>query len=195
MFKLKVSERISLGLLQPHHAEEVYSLVDANREHLNEWLGWVHNIKSEDDYRETIIPMWLKQFADNDGFNAGIVYEGKVVGMISLHFINWKTKHTSIGYYLSKQYEGKGIISMCVRALLDYAFHDLELNKVEIQCAEANTRSRKIPEHLGFKQEGIHRDAEFINGHYNDIVTYSLLRKEWQENQNKKDERRLQRTK
>jgi ribosomal-protein-serine acetyltransferase len=182
VFKLKVSEQISLGLLQPHNADEVYSLVDANRDHLEEWLGWVNNIKSKNDYSETIIPIWLKQFADNNGFNAGIFYEGKLVGMVSLHFINWKTRHTSIGYYLSKQDEGKGIISMCVKSLLDYAFRDLELNKVEIQCAEANTKSRNIPERLGFKQEGINRDAEFINGHYNNIVTYSLLRTEWQEN-------------
>lgn len=182
MFKFKVNEQISLGLLQPHHAEEVFSLVDANREHLKKWLGWVNNIKSINDYKETIIPIWLKQFADNDGFNAGIFYEDRLVGMISLHFINWKTKHTSIGYYLSEQETGKGIISTCVKSLLDYAFNDLELNKVEIQCAEANRGSRNIPERLGFKQEGINRDAELINGHYNDIVTYSLLRNEWQKN-------------
>ncbi len=180
MFTLKVNEHISLGLLQPHNAEEVYSLVDANREHLKEWLGWVNNITSINDYSETIIPIWLKQFADNNGFNTGIFYDGKLVGMISLHFINWKTKHTSIGYYLSKKEEGKGIISECVKSLLVYAFRDLELNKVEIQCAEDNIKSRKIPERLGFRQEGINRDAEFINGHYNNIVTYSMLRSEWQ---------------
>lgn len=180
MFTLKVNEHISLGLLQPHNAEEVYSLVDANREHLKEWLGWVNNITSINDYSETIIPIWLKQFADNNGFNTGIFYNGRLVGMISLHFINWKTKHTSIGYYLSKKEEGKGIISECVKSLLIYAFRDLALNKVEIQCAEGNIKSRKIPERLGFRQEGINRDAEFINGHYNNIVTYSMLRSEWQ---------------
>ncbi|MGM9923762.1 MAG: GNAT family N-acetyltransferase [Bacillus sp. (in: firmicutes)] len=155
MFTLKVNEQISIGLLQPHNAEEVYSLIDANREHLKEWLGWVNNIRSKNDYSETIIPIWLKQFADNNDFNTGIFYEGRLVGMISLHFINWKTKHTSIRYYLSKKDEGKGIISEYVKSPLVYAFRDLELNKVEIQCAEGNIKSRKIPERLGFRQEGI----------------------------------------
>jgi ribosomal-protein-serine acetyltransferase len=179
MFRFKVNEQIDLRLLQPLHAEEIYKLVDGNRAHLKEWLGWVNNIKSADDYRETIIPIWLKQFADNNGFNAGIYLRGKLIGMISLHYINWKTKHTSIGYYLGKESEGKGIIISCVKSLMDYAFEDLKLNKVEIQCAEGNVKSRNIPERIGFKQEGISRDAEFINDHYNDIVTYSMLRSEW----------------
>ncbi|XXM70792.1 GNAT family N-acetyltransferase [Lysinibacillus sphaericus] len=181
MFTFNVNEQIDLGLLQPHHAEEVYELVDGNREHLKEWLGWVNNIKSAEDYRGTIIPIWLKQFADNNGFNAGIYFQGKLIGMISFHFINWKTKHTSIGYYLGKEAEGKGIITTCVKTLLRYAFEDLKLNKVEIQCAEENTKSRKIPERLGFKLEGVSRDAEFINDHYHDVVTYSMLRREWEE--------------
>ena len=180
MFNFKVNEEINLGLLQPHHAEEVYELVDSNRTHLKEWLGWVDNIKSADDYRQTIIPIWLKQFADHNGFNAGIFLNGKLVGMISFHFINWKTKYTSIGYYLAKETEGKGVITSCIKALINFAFKELVLNKVEIQCAESNIKSRKIPERLGFKQEGISRDAERINDHYNDVVTYSLLRNEWE---------------
>ncbi|WP_411675028.1 GNAT family N-acetyltransferase [Cytobacillus kochii] len=52
-----------------------------------------------------------------------------------------------------------------------------------MQCAEANIKSRNIPKRLGFKQEGINREAEFINGCYNNIVTYSLLRIEWKGNQ------------
>jgi ribosomal-protein-serine acetyltransferase len=57
MFRFKVNEQIDLRLLQPLHAEEIYKLVDGNRAHLKEWLGWVNNIKSADDYRETIIPI------------------------------------------------------------------------------------------------------------------------------------------
>ncbi|MFD1019612.1 GNAT family N-acetyltransferase [Thalassobacillus hwangdonensis] len=180
MFTLKVNEELQLGLLQPHQAEEVFALVDGNRAHLREWLGWVDNVSSAKDYSEAIIPAWLQQFGENNGFNAGIYLNGSLVGMVSLHFINWKTKHTSIGYYLGRNVEGKGIITNCIEKLLSYSFTELGLNKVEIQCAEFNLRSRKIPERMGFKKEGINRDAEYINGKFNDIVTYSLLKREWQ---------------
>lgn len=180
MFLYKVDSEINLALLQPHHAEDIFKLVNENRDHLREWLGWVNGIKSSEDYKQTIIPIWLKQFADNNGFNTGIYYRGQLVGMISLQFINWKTKHTSIGYYISEAYQGKGIITRCVQAVIDYSFNELQLNKIEIQCATNNISSRKVPERLGFKLEGISREAEFINGHYNDIATYSILQKEWE---------------
>jgi ribosomal-protein-serine acetyltransferase len=68
------------------------------------------------------------------------------------------------------------------RALLDSPFSELDLNRVEIQCAEQNRKSRAIPERLGFVQEGVIRQAEWIQGHFNDHVVYSMLRDEWRRN-------------
>ena len=185
MFSYQVNQSIQLALMQPHNALEIYELVNDNKSYLRKWLGWVDQINSPEDYRDTIIPMWLKQFADLNGFNAGIYYDNQLVGMISLHFINRKTNYTSIGYYLAEEFQGRGIVIRCVRALLEYAFTVLELNKVEIQCATDNLKSRKVPEKLGFTMEGTTRDAEYINGQYNDIATYSLLREEWTPKMNK----------
>jgi ribosomal-protein-serine acetyltransferase len=50
---------------------------------------------------------------------------------------------------------------------------------VEIQCGEDNHKSRAIPERLGFQQEGIIRDGEFLYDHFHDVVVYGLLKKEW----------------
>ena len=55
------------------------------------------------------------------------------------------------------------------RALVDHAFGELELHRVEIQAAGANRRSRAIPERLGFQQEGILREAECVGGRYLDL--------------------------
>jgi ribosomal-protein-serine acetyltransferase len=63
--------------------------------------------------------------------------------------------------------------------LLDYAFRNLGMNRVEIRCATGNTRSRAIPERLGFKEEGTVRQAEWLYDHYVDHVVYSMLRDEW----------------
>jgi len=62
-----------------------------------------------------------------------------------------------------------------VRAMTDYAFDELELNRVEIQVGTNNHRSRAIPERLGFQQEGVLRDYERVGDRYLDIVVYSLL--------------------
>lgn len=178
MFTLKVDQEIELQLFQLHDAVELYHLVDSNRLYLREWLPWVDNMTSPIQY-QSIIPMWLKQFADNQGFNSGIRYNGILVGSIGFHHIDWNNKQTSIGYYLGQGFAGKGIMTRSVQALVNYAFFELQLNRIEIRCGVANKRSRAIPERLGFKQEGIIREAEFLYDHFHDLALYGMLAKEW----------------
>ena len=66
-----------------------------------------------------------------------------------------------------------------VLALLQYAFEDLQLNKVEIRAAVGNAKSRAIPERLGFTKEGTIREAEWLYDHYVDHVAYGMLASEW----------------
>ena len=176
MFTFKVDDNIEIELLQQQHKEELYTLIDKNRDHLRRWLLWVDKRRSAEDF-EPIIPIWLTNYANNNGFDAGIRYNGKLVGMVALHYIDWKNKATSIGYFLAEEDQGKGIIPKSVQALIDYLFGVLDLHRIEIQCAINNSKSIAIPERLGFSKEGIKKDGQWLYDHYEDIVTYSLLNK------------------
>ncbi|QED47096.1 GNAT family N-acetyltransferase [Cytobacillus dafuensis] len=178
MFVLKVDEDIELQLFQLHHSEELYHLVNSNRNHLRQWLPWVDNMTSPIQYH-SIIPMWLKSLAENNGYNAGIRYNGELVGCAGFHQIDWNNRQTSIGYYLAKGFEGKGIMTKTVQALVNYAFLDLNLNRIEIRCGVGNKKSRAIPERLGFVQEGIIRDGENLYNHFHDLVVYGMLARDW----------------
>lgn len=181
MFTLKVDNEIELQLFQIQHAEELFQLVDKNRDFLRTWLPWVDGTTSASDYHN-VIPMWLRQFADHNGCNLGIRYQGQLVGSIGFHHIDWSNRQTSIGYFLSEDAEGKGIMTRSVQALLNYAFFELRLNRVEIRCGEGNVKSRAIPERLGFTKEGRIRDGENLYGRYHDLIIYGLLAREWQVN-------------
>ncbi|CAN7409926.1 GNAT family N-acetyltransferase [Rossellomorea sp. LjRoot5] len=178
MFSFTVDKEISIELFQQHHKEELYELIDSNRDHLRKWLLWVDKRRSPEDL-EPVIPIWIQNYADNNGFDAGIRYQGRLVGMIGLHFIDWKTRSTSIGYLLSEEAQGKGIITRTVSSLVNYLFNELDLNRVEIQCVVNNEKSIGIPVRLGFAKEGITRDGQWLYDHYEDIVTYSMLKKDW----------------
>lgn len=180
MFTFKVDEEIELQLFQLNDCKRLYNLVNENRNHLRDWLPWVDDMSSHYQY-ETIIPMWLKQFADNNGFNTGILFQGELVGAIGLHYIDWRNRHTSIGYYLAKNAEGHGIMTRSVQALLNYAFNDLSLNRVEIRCGEGNLKSRAIPERLGFTMEGKIRDGELLYNKFHDLIVYGMLARNWQD--------------
>ncbi|KMK75847.1 GNAT family N-acetyltransferase [Alkalihalobacillus pseudalcaliphilus] len=180
MFTLQVNNDITIELIQQHQKEELYQLIDQNREHLRKWLLWVDKRQSAEDMGP-IIKLWLYRYAENNGFDAGIRYQGRLVGMIALHEIDWKNRSTSIGYFLSEKEQGKGIITHAVGTLLTYVFGELALNRVEIQTAASNKRSCSIPEKIGFSLEGRKREAQWLYDHYEDILTYSMLTTDWQE--------------
>src|SRR2546430_17592094 len=64
-------------------------------------------------------------------------------------------------------------------ALIDLAFDELRLNRIEISCAVENRRCRMVPERLGFKQEGVSRQRERLHDHFVDTVTYGMLASDW----------------
>lgn len=90
----------------------------------------------------------------------------------------------AIGYVVltfgcSLEFRGKGIVTRAARALIDYTFDELELNRAEIHCAEGNRKSRAIAQRLGFRQEGILRRSGLLYDRYVDMVIYGMLKEEW----------------
>ncbi|MCY6372611.1 GNAT family N-acetyltransferase [Clostridium ganghwense] len=178
MFRHLIDKDVELRLLENNYAEEIFKSIDSCRNHLREWLPWVDATKTFEDTKN-FIEMTKKQFAANDGFQAGIWYRGEFAGVIGYHGISWCNKSISIGYWLDKRYIGKGIMTKACRVFIDYAFNDLKLNRVEIRCAENNYKSRAIPERFGFTKEGLIRDAEWLYDHHVNHVVYGMLVNEW----------------
>lgn len=95
-----------------------------------------------------------------------------------IYSIDHDLKKVDIGYWISADYQSKGIVSKCVTKLITMAFTDLAMEKVEISAAVDNQPSRRVCERLGFKLEGIITRAEKINGHVLDHAIYGLSRTE-----------------
>ncbi len=70
-------------------------------------------------------------------------------------------------------------MTKALNALIQYGFEELGLNRIQIKVAVENKKSRALPERLGFTQEGIIRQAEWLYDHYVDHVMYGLLADEW----------------
>jgi ribosomal-protein-serine acetyltransferase len=71
------------------------------------------------------------------------------------------------------------MITRVVRALVEHALLGWGLNRVEIRAAPENRRSRAVPERLGFRQEGVLREAERVGDRYLDSVVYGVLASAW----------------
>jgi hypothetical protein len=80
-----------------------------------------------------------------------------------------------IGYWLGEEFTGKGIMTTVVRDLIEIGRSYYALQKVDIRCATRNSRSRAIPERLGFSHEGTLRRAERVYDQWLDHEVYALL--------------------
>lgn len=178
MFEFKLNDEIRLRLLETRHAEELFDLVDANRDHLRSWLPWVDRTQELADVHDFIVGTQY-QYAENRGFVTGIWYGTGLVGVVGHNEVNWENRFCRLGYWLAAPFEGKGIMTMACRAITTYSFQDMELNRVDIRAAVANSKSRAIPERLGFKLEGILRDAEWLYDRFVDHAVYGMLAREW----------------
>lgn len=178
MFSRRISATVELRILEERHAQAAAEVVLRNKDRLAEWLPWAEHHHTVDDI-SAFIQRGLEQFSRNEGFHCGIWCDGDFAGAAGIHTIDWANRNTSIGYWLDQNYEGRGIVTACCRALLDYLFHDLGLERVEIRCGVGNTRSSAIPLRLGFRHEGVLRSVQRVRGHYLDLNVYGILRREW----------------
>ncbi len=166
-----------LQRLDDAHVDDLYAVVVAERARLARWLPWAQT-SSRNDLRE-FVDQTRRQYQASQGLQTAIVADSRAVGVVGVHGISWPNQSTSIGYWLSELYEGRGIVTAAVRAYTVHAFRTWRLNRMELRAAVDNRRSRAIAERLDFKQEGVLRQAERIGDRHLDLVVYSALAGEW----------------
>lgn len=180
MFKHEIDGDTYLKLLDVEDAPALFALTDHSRAHLRTWLPWVDHTTNVADSR-VFIEGTKKQFADNNGFQAGIWYQGQLAGVAGFHKIDWGNQKTEIGYWLGASLQGRGLMTQTCRALIAHAFAEWGLHRIEIHCGVGNTKSAAIPKRLGFTREGCIRDAERLaDGHFNGLEVFGMLSEEWQ---------------
>jgi ribosomal-protein-serine acetyltransferase len=177
MKELGIDDDLTLAKLREGDINELAAVVEANLSHLGVWMPWAVKDYGVENAREFI----ERNLANEDpkAQTFGIFYEGKIAGCAG--FVPQDEKGVAeIGYWISREHQGKGIITRCTRALADHAFRDLNVDRVEIHAAALNLRSRAIPERLRFDLEERRKAAHPLpNGIIDDLVVYSMHKRNW----------------
>lgn len=178
MPQFQVENEILLRPLIEGDAEEIFEVVSANLEHLHTFLHWATADYTLESAREFIKSAQIDA-EENKRQGLGIFLKEKFIGSIGFVKLNWVSKSTEIGYWIAKDFEGRGIVTKSCRDLINYAFEKLEMNRIEIRCATENVRSCAIAEKLNFKLEGILRQSQWRHERFFDMAIYGMLREEW----------------
>jgi ribosomal-protein-serine acetyltransferase len=178
MFRWSVRDDLELRLMEEVQAEEIFALVEHNRRRLRPWLPWVEATEGPENVRH-FIRSALTQFAENNGFHAGMWHQGRYAGAVGFHKIDWTNRKVEMGYWIGEEFEGRGFVVASCRALIGYAFAVWKLNRVEIHCAAGNVRSNRVPQRLGFRLDGVMRGAHCLYGEFHDLNYYGMLARDW----------------
>ena len=179
--KLK-TRRLILRPLKDSDAEDIVRGV-GNLE-VSKWLLVVPHPYSLEDAKTWIISnkkKWKDKNRDSYSYGIELKKEHRIIGAMSLMHLS-KTQGTAeVGYWIEQDYHGKGYGGEALKAVVDFAFNDLKLRRLEASIFDGNNSSGKLLEKLGFKQEGFRKESKISksNGQLHDERLYGLLREEY----------------
>jgi ribosomal-protein-serine acetyltransferase len=177
-FILPVNDTLHLRLQQVHDADVQFALIEKNLETLRQWFLFAHDNHTAEKERVYTTQM-LQKYAKDEGLMLGIWQDDTLLGSIGL-YVDVDDNKAALGYWLDSDTHGKGIMTRCVRVLVDDCFTRRKVHRVEIRAAVDNTASRRVAEKLGMQQEAILRHEQLLNGQYVDLVLYGIMANEWE---------------
>lgn len=169
---------LRLAPLVAEHAEAVFRLVDDDRDRLGARLPWVEGTRSVADTRAFIESSMARRdpAAGGDGGGDWVIENSGagVVGVLGLHEVRWPHRRTSIGYWIARPHEGRGLVSRSVAIATEHLLAH-GLHRIEIRAEVDNARSRAVATRCGFRLEGTHRAVEWLHGRPIDLALYALI--------------------
>lgn len=133
------------------------------------------------DVSRSIIEDWLKEYSDEKYYQWAIVLKdngNEPIGDISVVHMNEDISMVHIGYCLGRAWWRRGIMSEALKAVMDFMFDTVEVNRVESRHDPRNPNSGKVMQKCGMKYEGTLRSADRNNQGICDACYYALLRSE-----------------
>lgn len=148
-----------------------------NQEPLNDEERQV--LYSSNEQIDTMSEVWRYPKGTPTEIVFKIEREGKIIGELKMKNLRWFNRKAELALIILPEEQGKGYGTEALKTIINYAFNDMNLHRLEGEVIEYNEASKKILESLGFKEEGRLREAKYSKGKYWDIIRYGLLRREY----------------
>ncbi len=105
------------------------------------------------------------------------VEDSKVLGHVGLYDIDFRVRKAEFAILIAgEDNQGKGYGSLCTKFMIDYAFDELNIRKINLSLLSENKRAISMYNKIGFVQEGILKNDQYKNGKYHDVILMALAR-------------------
>lgn len=170
--------------------EQVY-LRPAEREDIDLFVRWFADAETtrflsmRAPFSKAMEEKWFESMVEQQGkrsyhFVICLLADDRAIGTAGFHHVNEEDGHASFGISIGEKAEwSKGYGTDALRAICNFGFGQLRLERIELDVYESNLRAQRSYEKAGFVTEGILRHAQFADGRFQDLRRMSLLREEW----------------
>ncbi|WP_329226179.1 MULTISPECIES: GNAT family protein [unclassified Streptomyces] len=178
MFIRPLRVNAQLRPLEPAHAQEFLDHIDRARPNVDPWIPWA--TFSTDLASATAT---LQRYADRQATDTGRIYgiwrDGTLVGGVMFTRFDTASGNCEIGCWAEEAGQGLGLVNQACRELIDWAFGERGMSRVEWWVSSVNTRSIEAARRLGLTREGVLRRHTEYRGERLDIEIWSVLSDEW----------------
>jgi ribosomal-protein-serine acetyltransferase len=170
---------IELKLLELGDAKALYELVARNKERLLRYFPiTIRNNETRIATRQYLRHL-KKRIIKKDLYTLGIYSNKGLIGVFFIKNIDWNALKCELGYFIDKDDEGKGIMTLAFDTIIDFCFEELKLEKIYVRTSVDNVGSRRLVEKKGFALEGILRnDFRIETNDLVDVAYYGKLKGE-----------------
>ena len=103
-----------------------------------------------------------------------------ILGIVALTGIDWVLRSAVLHLMGGrKANQGRGVGTFATHAMLQHAFDDMNLHRVELEVLTENDRALSVYQRAGFSVEGTKRQAAYKHGKYVDVHMMSILKDDW----------------
>lgn len=176
MIEPKVTNEVELVLVNDSFVSEYVELARKDFDFLSEWLEWPRFCRTDADFRSFVSESIIGHESGKT-MNCAIRYKGAIAGVAGFNSIDTSLRRVEIGYWLGSDFQKKGIATLVCRHLIQYAFRELDIDKIQISVAEANLPSRAVCDRLEMTLEGIISNEERIGDRVLSHAIYALHKK------------------
>lgn len=178
MFARALGDGAELRPLEPWQAEEFLAHMDRGRDFIGRYVGLPDATADLDAARR-----WLRSYADKAAADTGRLYgiwcEGRLVGGVLFRLFDAEAGTCEAGCWLEPAFAGRGLATRAARVLLDWAFRERGMHRVEWLVSTENTPSINIAKRLGMTREGVLRENYLYRGVRQDTEVWAVLAPEW----------------
>ncbi len=170
--------QLTLQTLQSQEIRELWEVISRYKKELRPWLDWVDMMQSLEQYEGY---MSRVQYEESIGIQKDYVVciDGVAKGEIVFEDFDASTRSCNMGYWISPEYQQRGIMSKACIQAINQAYASYNIDKINIRFIGSNKASLGLGRKLGFKIDGVLRKNLLYQGKLEDEVVMSCFRTEW----------------